>query len=611
MDFNDILKKIINVEQEIYLLFTDLASLENQELQNSKEYQTKLEILNQKLQEESFYFNPKVLDVEILLDLLEFFENEIKPEYFDTSLNQIDIDRIYIRAYQLLDSAIDTNVLEERLQLLIPKDKEINIDNIIKYVFPTKRALYKEYYEMLFMKKTMEYILNDKLYNIQEAIEAEKDFYTKQELQFIKYYIAFCGSPFIPNITEILAEGPLTKIIHEQITKDIISLKANMTDFLYFIDNIMFEDANDYIENLLSHEYNSSEKIALFAQLNATLQYLSKSNLELINEIFKEEKQDTIIKLELKEKITNELENRSYYNVGKSELKPVVQLDLTNERIETIKKILKIEHSIYKIYEQIVKIQSEQEEKPYELQKWIDNLIDAYEIEKTYFKELQSDYDSILQFSLAFNSDNLHLYSEENISKIELLNIKIRVKDYIEPIFNDLLKKELLRQEVRMPVQELKTEKQEESLIKFLRKINSLEVYKKVNAEIKNNTGNVQKELIYDQFSNIFTQYHLTDTLIETKFDCDKFPIINEDYLYIISLELEIEYDYLYQKVNDFMYETALQFGEYVKELDDEDGEYTYGYRTFLEAQVKAAIPFLSEEQLREIGYKRQKILVK
>jgi len=611
MDFNDILKKIINVEQEIYLLFTDLASLENQELQNSKEYQTKLEILNQKLQEESFYFNPKVLDVEILLDLLEFFENEIKPEYFDTSLNQIDIDRIYIRAYQLLDSAIDTNVLEERLQLLIPKDKEINIDNIIKYVFPTKRALYKEYYEMLFMKKTMEYILNDKLYNIQEAIEAEKDFYTKQELQFIKYYIAFCGSPFIRNITEILAEGPLTKIIHEQITKDIISLKANMTDFLYFIDNIMFEDANDYIENLLSHEYNSSEKIALFAQLNATLQYLSKSNLELINEIFKEEKQDTIIKLELKEKITNELENRSYYNVGKSELKPVVQLDLTNERIETIKKILKIEHSIYKIYEQIVKIQSEQEEKPYELQKWIDNLIDAYEIEKTYFKELQSDYDSILQFSLAFNSDNLHLYSEENISKIELLNIKIRVKDYIEPIFNDLLKKELLRQEVRMPVQELKTEKQEESLIKFLRKINSLEVYKKVNAEIKNNTGNVQKELIYDQFSNIFTQYHLTDTLIETKFDCDKFPIINEDYLYIISLELEIEYDYLYQKVNDFMYETALQFGEYVKELDDEDGEYTYGYRTFLEAQVKAAIPFLSEEQLREIGYKRQKILVK
>lgn len=611
MDFNDILKKLINVEQEIYLLFTDLASLENQELQNSKEYQTKLEILNQKLQEESFYFNPKVLDVEILLDLLEFFENEIKPEYFDTSLNQFDIDRIYIRAYQLLDSAIDTNVLEERLQLLIPKDKEINIDNVIKYVFPTKRALYKEYYEMLFMKKTMEYILNDKLYNIQEAIEAEKDFYTKQELQFIKYYIAFCGSPFMPNITEILAEGPLTKIIHEQITKDTISLKANMTDFLSFIDNIMFEDTNDYIENLLSYEYNSSEKIALFAQLNVTLSYLSKPNLELINEIFKGKKQDTIIELELKEKITNELENRSYYNVGKSELKPVVQLDLTNERIETIKKILKIEHSIYKIYEQIVKIQSEQEEKPYELQKWIDNLTDAYEIEKTYFKELQSDYDSILQFSLAFNSDNLHLYFEENISKIELLNIKTRVNDYIEPLFNDLLTKELLSPELNIPVQELKTEKQEEALIKFLRKTNSLEVYKKVNAEIKNNTGNVQKELIYDQFSNIFTQYHLTDTLIETKFDCDKFPIINEDYLYIISLELEIEYDYLYQKVNDFMYETALQFGKYVKDLDDEDGEYTYGYRTFLEAQVKAAIPFLSEEQLREIGYKRQKILVK
>lgn len=609
--FDTILQKMIGVEQEVYFLFLDLAKLETKNLQDSEEYQAKLEILQDKIEEESFYFSPKVLDIEWLLELSEFFEDDIKPEYFDPELTEMDIERIYIRAYQLLEHAIEANVLEDQIQVLLPQNKEINIKNVIKYVFPAKRTLYKQYYEMIFMQKAMNYSLNDRLYNIQEAIENEKDIYTKQELQTIKYLIAFCDSPFMPSITKILADGPFTKIIHEQIEEEISSLKANKFDFLHFIDNLMFEDANDFIDDLLSLEYNLAGKKALLEQLKATLSYLSKPNLELINEIFNDEKQQTIINIEIKEILTNELENRSYHNVGKSEVKPNIDLELTDERIELIKNILNIEHSIYQIYEQIIKYQIEPKEKESELKDWIENLKDAHEIEQKYLKQIKLDYEDVLQFSLAFNADNLHLYSKEPIDKIELLNIKSRVNGYIEPLFNDLLMKELLNINSKSYIKDLKKEKQDEALINFLQRSFHLETYKKVNTEIKTNTGNIQKELISDQFGTIFTNYHLTDTLIDANFNCEKLPIINEDYLYIISLELGIDYDYLYQKFNIFMYESALQFGEYVKNLGDEEGDYSTGYRKFLEAQVKAALPFLSDEQLKELGYKRQKILVK
>jgi len=139
----------------------------------------------------------------------------------------------------------------------------------------------------------------------------------------------------------------------------------------------------------------------------------------------------------------------------------------------------------------------------------------------------------------------------------------------------------------------------------------SIETFKTVQQEINNHTGNIQKELVADQFSTAFTNYFFTDTLIEANFNPNNLPQINSDYLYIISLELDIDYNYLENKVNEFMFESALQFNEFAQNLESEEGDYSKGYIQFLKAQVKATLPFLNDNQLREIGYKKEKILVK
>ena len=128
----EILQRLINIEQEIYILFLELADLEIKELADTNDYQSKLELLEQKLQEENFCFNHKTLDIECMLELSEFFEGEIKTEYFHSSLNEYDIERIYVRALQLLEYQIDLDVLEDELKVVMPSDKEINIENIIK-----------------------------------------------------------------------------------------------------------------------------------------------------------------------------------------------------------------------------------------------------------------------------------------------------------------------------------------------------------------------------------------------------------------------------------------------------------------------------------------------
>jgi len=609
MTFEEILEKIINIEQEVYMLFIELANLEITGKDNSQEYREKIELLESKIEEESFYFNPKVLDIEWLLELDEFFEKEIKPEYFNNSLNELDIERIYIRAYQLLEYAIDMNILEEKIKSLLPKDEDITIDSVIKYIFPTKRKLYKKYYEAIFEQKAISYSLNDRIYYIEEAIESEKDNYTKKDLQMIKYFIAFCDSPFMPNITKILPKGPLTKIIHEQIIEDSSSLKANTTDFLSIIDDIMFEDINDYIENLLETENNLSGKKATIAQIKAILPFLSKTNLEIINDCFKE-KIDTITKQEIKDLISNELESRNYYNVGKSELKPEIRLELTDDLIDLIKNLINIDHSIYKIYEKLITLKLQNKENTKEFENWLENLKDGYKIEKQYLKQIKLDYDYIIQLTLALDSDSLHLYCDEKISKIELLNIKTRIKNFIEPIYNNLIIKEQLSKSKNLET-ELTKEQKDNDLLKFLQKMFSIETFKTVQQEINNHTGNIQKELVADQFSTAFTNYFFTDTLIEANFNPNNLPQINSDYLYIISLELDIDYNYLENKVNEFMFESALQFNEFAQNLESEEGDYSKGYIQFLKAQVKATLPFLNDNQLREIGYKKEKILVK
>lgn len=607
----EILQRLINIEQEIYILFLELADLEIKELADTNDYQSKLELLEQKLQEENFCFNHKTLDIECMLELSEFFEGEIKTEYFHSSLNEYDIERIYVRALQLLEYQIDLDVLEDEIKVVMPSDKEINIENIIKYIFPTRRKLYKKYYEMIFEKKALSYSLNDRLYNLQQAIENEKDKYTKINLQTIKYLITFCDSPLTENITPILSKGPLTQIIHEQIAQDSSELRANITSFLSTIEDIMYEDANDFIDDLLVIENNPAGKKATIAELKAVLPYLSKTNLEIINDCFKED-QDTITKIEIKEIVQNELENRSYYNVGKTEIKPEIQLELTEERIDLIKNLINIDHSIYQIYEHLITLKSEDKENTKEFQNWLNNLKDAYELEKQYLNQIKVDYEYILQFSLALNRDNLHLYHDKEIDKMELINIKARINSYIEPIYNDLLIKELFQNHNNKRLQkELIKEQKDNDLIQILKKVCHTETYKAVENEIKKYEGNTKKELINDQFSTAFTNYFFTNTLIETKFDSEKLPQINSDYLYIISLELGVDYNYLEYKINEFMYETALQFSELAQEMQTEEGDYSKGYRNFLQAQVKAALPFLSEEQLRQLGYKNEKKLIK
>jgi len=622
MTFDEILQKMTNIEQEIYTLYIALVNLEIKGLEDSEEYHSTAQLLEAKIEEESSYFSSKALDGEWLLELLDFFDidnDDIKSEYFESSLSEIDIERICIRAYQLLNYVIDTNLIEDEIKVLLPEDKEVNIDNIIKYVFNANRKLYHDYYALIFERKIINYGLTDKLYHLQKAINQEKDEYIKQDLQTIKYQTAYCEGLFTPNITKILAKGPITQITHEQIEQDCSLLKASLSDFLLSIDEIMNEDANDYIDELLDNQWNPASKKALIAKLKATLSYISKTSLETIKETFDEINKNTIIAIQLDEIITQELQSRSYYNVGKSEIKPDVDLQLTDQHIELIRELLNIEHSIYQIYAQIIKLKSEGKENTIDFKNWIENLKDAFDLEKRYLNQIPSDYDYILQLSLAINGGNLHLYTDKEISKNELFNLKERLNSYIEPIFNCLLIKELLDEENQNITVELNKEMQELAVIQFLQKIFMIEAYKKVNEEIYSHTGNTKKELISNQFSTVFTNFHLTDMLLETDFDCNKFSNINSDYLYVVSLELEVDYHYLKEQFNTFMYETALQFGNCVNDLTDDQGDYiedesdsySEGYIKFLEAQIKAAIPFLSNEQLNKLGYEKDKTLVK
>jgi len=620
MTFDEILKKTIDIEQEIYKLFIALADLEIKGLEDSETYQSKAKILETKIEEENLHFKSIVLEGAWLLELLKFFEDtKDKQKYFDASLSETDIQRIYARTYQLLIYTIDTNIVEDEIRALLPPNKEVNISNVIKYIFEEDRKLYKNYYELIFEQKTICYSLNDRLYYLQEAIEQEKDKYVKRSLQIIKYYTAYCEGMFTPSITQMLVKGPLTQIIHEQIEHDCSSLKGNIDEFLLIIDELMGEDADNYIEEILDDECEYANKKALIIQLKATLPYLSKETLETIKDTFDEMKKDIIIKVQLSEIITEEFQSRSYYNVGKSERKSNVGLQLTDHHISLIKQLLNIEYSVFKIYEQIIKLKSENKENTDEFKNWLENLKDAFELEKRILNKIPSDYEYVLQLSLAINGGNLQLYTDREIGKEELFCIRRRINSYIEPLFDSLLNKKMLAIETQDLEEELNIELQNILLIQFLQKAFMIEAYKKVEEEINASTGAIQEELIYNQFSTIFTNFHLTEMLLQNNFDCNQFLQFNSDYLYIISLELGVDYQLLEEKFYTFMYESALQFGESIKDImeyqDDEEMQvedgHRKGYIQFLEAQVKATLPFLTDKQLNELGYTKQKTLVK
>lgn len=511
-----ILKKTIKQEQELYTLFITLANLEIEEKKDTQEYQNTLKTLQEKLKEEKNYYD--TLDIEELETLIDYFEKEMEKKHLDKNLTELDKQLISARIYQILGFVLDTKTVLKEIKTIL-KEKELNQKNIIKYIFPVNKLLYEQYYEIIFEKFALNYRINDYIYYLNKAIEEEKDSHTKANLQIIKYYRIFSEGIFY-NIQKLLPNGPLTQINHEQIQEDSNNQNANLISFMQTIEEIMRNDTSDAIDELLQIENNPASKKALIANLKATLPYLSKESLKILSEFLEKENQDTITRIKIRDMLKAELQNRSYYNVAKTENKPTIKLELTDETIELLQNLIKIEHSIYTIYMKLM-------ENTKEFQTWLENLKDAIALETKYLSQINHTYQNVLQFAIALNHFDLQLYSETPINPVELLNIKSRINSYIKPIFDDLLTKEAYKifGETNL-VNDIKKERIDIFIVQLLAKIFSIESFKKASEISQKYSNPIKKEILSNQYEAAFTNYNFTKTLIEAKFNAQKLPEI-------------------------------------------------------------------------------------